>query len=162
MWSCNLPTMHVLIIVTLANGDDWALKNWCFWTVVLEKILESSLDFKEIKVVNPKDNQTLSIHWKDCCWSSNNTLATWCKEPTHWERPWCWEKLRAGGEGDDRRWDGWMASQTHQTWVWTNSRRWWRTGNPGVLESMGLQRATNNNQQPLFICSYLCLLLHLF
>ena len=57
--------------------------------------------------------------------------ATWCKEPTHWKRPWCWERLRAGGEGDDRGWDGWMASQTQQTWVWANSRRWWRTRKPG-------------------------------
>ena len=59
---------------------------------------------------------TLNIHWKDLCWSwSSNTLATWCKEPTHWKKPWCWERLRAGGEGDDRGWDGWMASLTQWT-----------------------------------------------
>ena len=58
----------------------------------------------------------LSIHWRDWCWGwSSNTLATWCKEPTHWKRPWCWERLKAGGEGDDKGWDGWMASLTQWT-----------------------------------------------
>ena len=69
-----------------------------------------------------------------------NTLATWCKELTHLKRPWCWERLKAGGEGDDRGWDGWMASTTQWTWVWVNSGSWWWTGRPGVLQSMGLQR----------------------
>ena len=69
-----------------------------------------------------------------------NTLATWCKEPTHWKKSWCWERLRAGGEGDDRGWDGWMASATQRTRVWADSRRQWRTGKPGVLQSMELQR----------------------
>ena len=83
----------------------------------------------------------LNTHWKDWCWSwSSNTLAPWCKEPNHWKRPWCWERLRAGGGGDDRGWDGWMASPTQRTWVWVNSRGWWWTGKPGVLQSMGSQR----------------------
>ena len=83
----------------------------------------------------------LNIHWKDWCWSWNsNTLVTWCKELTHWKRPGCWERLRAGGEGDDRGWDGWMALPTQWTWVWVDSRSWWWTGRPGVLQSMGLQR----------------------
>ena len=56
------------------------------------------------------------------------SLATWCKEPAHWKRSWCWERLRAGGEAHDRRWDGWMASLT-QTWVWASSGSWWWTGN---------------------------------
>ena len=64
----------------------------------------------------------LNIHWKDWCWSWNsNTLATWCEELTHWKRPWCWERLKVG-EGDDRGWDGWMASLTQWTWVWVNPR----------------------------------------
>ena len=67
-------------------------------------------------------------------------LATWCEELTHLKRPWCWERLRAGGEGDDRGWDGWMASPTQWTWVWVDSRSWWWTGRPGVLQSMGSQR----------------------
>ena len=83
----------------------------------------------------------LNIHWKDWCWSWNsNTLATWYEELTHWKRPWCWERLRAGGEGDDRGWDGWMASPTQWTWVWVDSGSWWRTGKPGVLWFMGSQR----------------------
>ena len=71
---------------------------------------------------------------------SSSTLATSCEELTHLERPWCWERLRVGGEGDNRRWDGWMASLTQWTWVWVNSRSWWWTGRPGVLQSMGSQR----------------------
>ena len=62
-----------------------------------------------------------------------------CEELTHWKRSWCWERLRAGGEGDDRGWDGWMASLTQRTWVWANSESWWRTGRPGGLQSMGSQ-----------------------
>ena len=61
-------------------------------------------------------------------------------ELTHWKRLWCWEGLGAGGEGDDRGWDGWMASLTWRTWVWVNSGSWWWTGRPGVLQFMGLQR----------------------
>ena len=84
---------------------------------------------------------TLNIHWRDWCqrWSSN-TLAMWREEPTHWKRPWWWERLRAGGEGGGRGWDGWMASLTQWTWVWAGSGRWWRTGKPGMLQSMGSQR----------------------
>ena len=75
------------------------------------------------------------------CWGWNsNTLATSCEELTHWKRPWCWEGLGAGGEGDDRGWDGWMASPTRCTWVWVNSRSWWWTGRPGMLWFMGSQR----------------------
>ena len=76
----------------------------------------------------------LNIHWKDWCWSWNsNTLATWCEELTHLKRPWSWEILKAGGEGDNRGWDGWMASSTQWTWVWVNSGSWWWTGRLGVL-----------------------------
>ena len=65
---------------------------------------------------------TLNTHWKDWCWSwSSSTLAIWYEELTHWKRPWCWARLRTGGEGDDRGWDGWMASLTQWTWVWASS-----------------------------------------
>ena len=116
-----------------------------FWHFILywsiEKTLDSPLDSKEIKPVHPKGNQPRIFIGKDWCWSWNsNTLATWCKKPTHWKRPWFWDRLGAGEEGDDRGWDGWMASLTQRTWVWTSSGRWWRTGKPGVLQSMGLQR----------------------
>ena len=81
------------------------------------------------------------VHWKDWCWSWNsNTLATSCEELTHWKRPWCWEGLGAGGEGDDRGWDGWMASPTQWTWVWVNSGSLWWTGRPVMLQFMGSQR----------------------
>ena len=93
--------------------EGWAPKNWCFWTVVLEKTLESPLDCKEIQLVQPKGNQSLNVHWKHWCWSWNsNTLTTWWEELTHLKRPWCWERLKARGEREERGWDGWMASQT--------------------------------------------------
>ena len=75
----------------------------------------------------------LGIHWKNRCWSWNsNTLATLCEQLTHWKRPWCWERLKVGGEGDGRGWDDWMASPTRWTWAWVSSRSWWWTGKPGV------------------------------
>ena len=67
-------------------------------------------------------------------------LATSCEELTHWKRLWCWEGLEAGGEGDDRGWDGWVVTPTRWTWVWVNSGSWWQTGRPGVLRFMGSQR----------------------
>ena len=86
---------------------------------------------------------TLTIHWKDWCWSSS-TLATWYEESTHWKIPWCWEQFKAEGEGGNWEWGGWMASLTQWTWVWASSRRWWRTGKPGMLQSMGSQRVGQN------------------
>ena len=78
----------------------------------------------------------LNIHWKDWCWSWNSsTLSTWCEELAYWKRPWCWERLKVG-EGDDRGLDGWMALPTQWTWVWVNSRSWWWTGRPGLLQPM--------------------------
>ena len=71
-------------------------------------------------------------------------MATWCGKLTHLKRPWCWERLRAGGEGDDRGWDDSMASPTQWTWVWVDSRSWWWTGRPGVLWFMGSQRVGHN------------------
>ena len=72
------------------------------------------------------------------------TPPTWCDELTHWKRPWCWERLKAGGEGDDRGWDGWMASPTQWTWVWVDSGSWWWTGRPGMLRFMGSQRVRHD------------------
>ena len=116
--------------------ESWALKNWCFWTVVLEKPLESPLDCKEIQPVRPKDQFWVFIGRTDAEAETPNTLATWCQELTHLKRP---ERLRAEG-GDDRGWDGWMASLTRWTWVWVNSGSWQWTGRPGVLQFMELQR----------------------
>ena len=118
--SYGFPGSHVWMW-ELDYKESWVLNNWSFWAVVLEKILESALDCKEIQPVNPKAS-VLNIHWKDWCWSWNSsTLAIWCEELTQWKRPGCWERLKAGGEGDDRGWDGWMASLTQWTWIWVNS-----------------------------------------
>ena len=83
---------------------------------------------------------SLGFLWREWCWSWNSsTLATSCEELTHWKRLWCWEGLGAGGKGDDRGWDGWMASLTRWPWVWVNSGSWWWTGRPGMLRFMGSQ-----------------------
>ena len=120
--------------------ESWVLKNWCFWTVVLEKTLESPLDCKEIQPVHPKGDQSwVFIGRTD---AEAETPILWpphAKRP-HWKKPWRWEGLGARGEGDDRWWDGWMSSPTWWTWVWVNSGSCWRTGRPGVLWFMGLQR----------------------
>ena len=101
----------------------------------------SLLDCKEIKPVNPKGNQSWIFISKDWCWSWNSMfLEGWCEEMTHWKRPWCWKRLKAGREGDDREWDGWMASLIQWTWVRVNSSSWWWTGRPSVLQSMESQK----------------------
>ena len=129
----------------LDHKEGWALKNWYFWTVVLEKTPESPLDCKEIQPVHPKGDQILCVHWKDWCWSwHSNTLAIWCEELTHWKRPWCWEKLKAEGEGmtEDEMvgWHNWLSGE----WFSANSGRQWRTGKFGMLQFMGLQRVGHN------------------
>ena len=120
----------------IKKAECWridAFELWCWRTLLrvpwTAKRSNQSIQKKSI----------LNIHWKYWCWSSN-TLATWCEELTHWKRPWCWERLKAGEEGDDRGRDGWMASLTQWTWIWTSSGRWWRTGKPCMLQSMGWQR----------------------
>ena len=121
----------------LVHKEDWALKNWSFSIVVLEKSLESHLDCK-IKPVNLKGNQPLIFIGK--------TVAE-LEAPILWppdvfsirKRPWCWERLKAKGEGGSRRWDGWIVSLTQCTWVWAISARQWRTRKPSVLQSMELQ-----------------------
>ena len=125
--------------------ESWAPKNWCFWTVVLEKTLESPLDCKEIQPVHFKGDQSWVFFGRNG--AKAETPILWppsCEELTHWKRLWCWEGLGAGGEGDDRGWDGWMASPTRWTWVWVNSGRWWWTGRPGVLWFMGSQRVRHD------------------
>ena len=122
--------------------ESWAPKNWCFWTVVLEKTLESPLDCKEIQPVNPKGNQSWIFTGRTDAEAKTPILwATWWEEPTHWKRPWCWERLKAGAEGDNRGWDGWIESPTQRTWVWVSSRSWWWTGRPGVLQSHGVTKS---------------------
>ena len=86
---------------------------------------------RKLKIPNP-------LAYRFVSWNSS-TLATSCEELTHWKRLWCWVGLGAGGEGDDRGWDGWMASLTRWTWVSVNSGSWWWTGRPGVVRFMGSQ-----------------------
>ena len=140
--SCGFSSSHVGMW-ELNYKENWAPKNWCFWTVVLEKTLESPLDCKEIQPVDPKGDQSSVFIRRTDAEADTNTLATWCAELTHYQRPWCWEGLKAG-EGDDRGWDGWMASPTLWTWVWVSSESWWWTGWPGMLQSVGSQRVEHN------------------
>ena len=108
---------------------------WC-WRRLLE-----SLGLQGDPTSPSYRKSILNIHWKDWCWSWNsNTLATWCGELNHSKRPWFWEWLKAGGEGEDRGWDGWMASLTQWTWVWVNGelvmdREAWRAAVHGVTKS---------------------------
>ena len=100
--------------------------------------------------VNPKGNQSwIFIGRTD---AEAETPILWPPDAKNWKRPWCWERLKAGGEEDDRRLDGWMVSPTQWTWVWASSGRWWRTGKPAVLQSMGLQTVrhdrANEQEQP--------------
>ena len=105
---------------------------------------------------------SLGVHWMDWCWSWNsNTLATWFGELTHFKRPWCWEGLGTGGEGDNREWDGWMASLIQWTRVWVDSRRWWWTGRPGMLWFLWSQRVGHDWATELNWLWFL-ILFHLF
>ena len=105
----------------LDYNDSWALKNWCFWTVVLEKTLESPLDWKEIQSVHPKGYQSwVFIGRTDV---AAETPTVWPPDVKNWlnqKRLWCCEWLKVEGEGDDRGWDGWMTSPTWWTWVWVD------------------------------------------
>ena len=129
--------------VVMYGYESWTIKKaecrridafelWCWkrlWRVPWTARRSNQSILKEISP---------GVHWKDWCWSwSYNTLVTWYKELTPWKRPWCWERLKAGGEGDDRGWDGWMASLARWTWVWASSRSWWWIGRHGVLQSTG-------------------------
>ena len=116
-----------------------ALELWC-WRRLLRVSWTSGRSNQSIlKEINPKYSlEGLMLNWR------SNTLATWCKKQTHWKRPWCWERLKAGGEGDDRGWHGWIASLTRWTWFWASSGNWWWTGKPGVLQFMGSQRVGHN------------------
>ena len=128
-----LTKVHIIkamvFLVVMYGCESWTIKKaehqrfdafelWC-WIKLLR-----------IPLIARRSNQlilrksTLNIPWKDWCQSWNsNTLTPWCEEPTHWKRLWCWERLRAGGKGDDRGWDGWIISLTQCTWIWANSRR---------------------------------------
>ena len=119
--------------VVMYGCENWTIKKaepkyWCFWMVVVLGRLLRVPGLQGDQTGQSWRKSVLNIHWKDWCWSWNsNTLATLCDELIHWKRSWCWERLKAGGEGDDRGWDGWMVSLTRWTWVWANSGSWWWT-----------------------------------
>ena len=131
--------------VVLYGYESWTIKKaklqridafalWCYRRLLRVTWTARRSNKSILKEISP------NIHWKDWCWSWNsNTLATSCEELTHLKIPWCWERLRAGGEGEARGWDGWMASPTQWTWVLRSSGSWWLTGRPGALQSMGSQ-----------------------
>ena len=109
-----------------------AFELWCWWRLlrVPRTVRRSNQSIlKEISLEYSLEGQMLKLKLQ--------YLTTWCKELTHWKRPWCWERLKARGEGDNREWDCWMASPTRWTWVWASSGNWWWTGKPGTLQSMG-------------------------
>ena len=112
----------------------YAFELWCW------RRLENPLDSKQMKPVSPKGNQPWVFIGRSDTEAEAPILWPPEAETIHWERLWCWERLRAGGEGGDRGWDGWMASLTQWTWVWVDSGSWWWTGKPGVLQFMGSQR----------------------
>ena len=112
---------------------------WCFQIVVLGKTLESPLDSKEIKPVNPKPNQPWIFTGRTVAEAEAPILylATWCEEPTHWKSLWCWGRLKVKGEGDGRM--KWLVTPTQWSSIWANSRKQWRTEEPGMLQSLGSQ-----------------------
>jgi len=124
--------------------ESWAPKNWCVWTVVLEKSLENPLDCKEIQPVHPKGNQFWIFIGKT--YAEAETPILWPPDAKNWliGKDWCWARLKAGVNRDDRGWDGWMAPLTPWTWVWVSSGNCWWTGKPGVLQSMGSQTVGHN------------------
>ena len=111
--------------------DSWATKNWCFWTVVLEKTLESPSDCKEVQPVHPKGDQSWVFIGRTDVEAETPILLIL-------------GKIEDGKRRDDRGWNGWMASPTQVTWVWTSSGSQWWTGRPGMLQSMGLQRVRHD------------------
>ena len=125
----------------LDSEESWVPKNWSFWTVMLEKTLESTLDCKDIQPVHPKGDQSwVFIGGTDV---EAETPILWPSHAKCWligKDPDAGRGLGTGGEGDDRGWDGWMASWTQWAWVWVISSSWWWTGRPGVLQFMGSQR----------------------
>ena len=141
----GFPSSHVWIW-ELDHKEGWAPKNWCFQTVVLEKTLESPLNFKEIKPVNLKENQPWILFGKTD--AEAETPVFWSSDENRWHIG----KLHNAGKDQEQKekresedgWDGWTASLMQWTWTWANSGRWWQIGRPGVLQSMGSERQGHN------------------
>ena len=126
----------------LDHKEGWVPKNWCFWTVVLEKTLESPLDCNKIQPVNPTGNQSWIFIGRTDAEAEAPILLDLIWRTNSLEKNLIWERWKAGRQGDDRGWDGRMVSPTQWTWVWVGSGSWWWIGKPGVLQSMGSQSQT--------------------
>ena len=124
--------------LAIKKAEHWridAFELWCWRRLLRVPWTARRSNQSLLKEISPEYFlERLMLNW------NSNTLVTWCEELTHWKRPWWWERLNVGGEGDDKGWDGWMASLMWWTLVWVNSGSWWWTGRSGVLQSMGLQR----------------------
>ena len=132
--------------VVMYGCESWTIKKTEHWRID-DFELWCWRRFLRVPWTARRSNQSilkrsiLGVLRRGWCWSWNsNILATWCEELTHFNRPWCWERLRAGGEGVNRRWDGWIASLIQWTWVWVDHGSWWWTGRPGVLWFLGSWR----------------------
>ena len=140
--------------------ESWAPKNWCFWTVMLEKTLKNPLDCKEIQPVHPKGNQSwIFIGRTDV---EAETPILWPPDAENWligRDPDAGKDWRQEEKGTIRGWDGWMASLMWWTWVWVNSGSWWWTGRPGMLQSMGLQSVRHDwATDMILILNWACIL----
>ena len=137
---------------TIKKAEDWRIYVFVFFLTLQycigfaihqhkEKTLESPLECKEIQPVHPKENQSWIFIGRTDAEAGTPILGPpeyWLRQRTDsLEKTRCWERLKAGGEGDDRGWDGWMATPTQWTWIWGNSGSWWWIGRPGVLQFVG-------------------------
>ena len=130
-----MQSLAILTLLIKYSNKYWPLFELWYWRRVLRVPWSTRRSNQSIlKEINPE----YSLEGLSWSWNSN-PLATWYEELTHWKRPWSRKRLQAGGEGDNRGWDGWMASPIQWTWIWVNSGSWWWTGKPGVLQSMGSQ-----------------------
>ena len=141
--STKVCLLKVMVFPVVMYGcESWTIKKaehqridafvlWCWRRLLRVPWTTRRSNQSILKEISP------GCSLEDWCWGWNsNPLATWWEKLTHLKRPWCWERLRAGGEGDDRVWDGWMASPTHLTWVWVDSESWWGIGRPGMLHAV--------------------------
>ena len=138
----DFSSSHVWMWV-LDYKESWVSKHWCFWTVALEKILESPLNCKEIQAVHPKGDQS----WVFIGTIDAEAPVLWPPDSKKWltgKDPDAGQDWRQEEKGMDDRWDGWVASPTRRTWVWRSSGSRWCTGRPGVLQSMWLQRVRHD------------------
>ena len=136
--------------VVMYGCEKWTIKKaecqridafelWCWRRLLRVPWTARRSNQSVLKEISPEYSlEGLRLNW------NSHTLATWCEELPYLKRPGCWERLRAGGEGDDRGLNGWMASLAQWTWVWVSSGSWWWTGKPGMLQSVGSQRVGHN------------------